>query len=92
MIVLMLAFVHACATVPVDRRADDANNEGEKYDALSSATPGQSNSAANGGSVDWITLTLLGLIASIRRQRTGTASKYPGSKAAGTCPGRHPKQ
>lgn len=82
MIIFMLAFVHACATAPVDHRGDDADNQNEKYDAVSSASTEPPDSHANGASVDWLTLTLLGLIALARGQRTSIESNYPGSKAA----------
>ena len=85
MIVLTLALLHACATAPIDRRADDANNETETYDAVSSATPGQSASDANAAATDWIVLTLLALAALLHRQRAATASNYPKSKRPAAC-------
>ena len=79
-IVSMLALLNACATTSIDQRADGANNENKTYDAVSSATPSQSDSDAKAASADWIVLMLLALVASVRRQTPANLSNYPRAK------------
>lgn len=101
-IISTLLLIHACATAPVDHQAEAAtthdesrivgvtNNEQDKYDALTSATPRKSNDStangdASGASVDWRLLAVLGLIASARGQRSGKVTKSLEMTATGAC-------